>query len=789
LPSSRHDVRAARDDQREIRRMKDTLFKKVDYNLTKLIHDIRIGEIGLPDIQRPFVWKTSKVRDLFDSMYRGYPVGYFLFWQATTQAASDGYRKIGLDDKQHPPRLLIVDGQQRLTSLYAVLTGTPVVRDDYRNERLQIAFRPTDQVFEVADATVKNDPEFIADISQLWSGEEPYGRFVRAFLERLRSRREVDQEEEYDLEEIIDRLRDLQGYPFTALELSSDVDEEQVAEVFVRINSAGTLLSQADFILTLMSVFWDKGRRALEEFARDSRQPSDSGASPYNHFLQPEPDQMLRVSVALAFRRARLQFVYSILRGKDLKTGEFSSERRDAQFASLADAQGLVLDVQAWQDFLKVLIRAGYRSGAQVTSKMGLIYTYAIYLIGRRDYEVDSHRLRNVIARWFFMTSLTGRYTNSPETVMEQDLARLREVEDADSFVKLLDGIIKETLTGDYWTITLPGALATTGAYSPTLFAHYAALNILDARLLFSNLKVSELLDPATKGKRSAIERHHLFPKGYLSKIGVKGGKQNRIANLALVEWPDNAKISDEAPADYWPAMRARFDEAELKPMLYWHGLPDHWETMEYDEFLTERQRGIAGVIRDGFTRLWEDRAPAEAEAEQLLTKHANETRRAPTEELIAGGEGTFVEFKVSARWSHIQGLKEKESEVEVIRTLAGFLNAKGGTLLIGVHDTDGAIGLARDYKSLQKRPNRDGFENWLTTDVIRLRLGAQVMPHLRVAFESVGGSEICRVDAEPSPEPVYVDGKRFFLRVNNTTQELGLADAVAYVKRRWPGR
>ena len=117
-------------------------------------------------------------------------------------------------------------------------------------------------------------------------------------------------------------------------------------------------------------------------------------------------------------------------------------------------------------------------------------------------------------------------------------------------------------------------------------------------------------------------------------------------------------------------------------------------------------------------------------------------------------------------------------------------MNAKGGTLLLRVHDTTGRWDWARDYKSLQKRPNRDGFENWLTTDVIRLRLGAQVMSHLTVRFEPAADrAEICRIDAEPSPDPVYVDGKRFFLRVNNTTQELGLADAVAYVKKRWPGR
>jgi hypothetical protein len=761
-----------------------TVFKKVDYTLSRLISGIDLGEIALPDIQRPFVWPNTKVRDLFDSMYRGYPVGYLLFWQTT----SDGYKVVGSGTKQKVPDLLIVDGQQRLTSLYAVLTGTPVVRDNYKEERIQIAFRPLDGTFEVADAAIRRDPEFVPDISELWSKEIPRERFVRFFFGRLRERRQVDEDEEYYLRELLDRVFDLQNYPFTALELSSAVEEEHVADVFVRINSAGTLLNQADFILTLMSVFWDKGRRELEEFARASRTPVD-GPSPHNHFLHPDPDQLLRVSIALAFRRARLQFVYSILRGKDLETGEFSSERRDEQFAILESAQTVALDLQNWHEFFKALIRAGYRSGDTITSKTGLLYAYTLFLIGKRDFRVDPFKLRDVIARWFFMTAITGRYTSSPESVMEQDLARLRDVKDEAGFIGLLDGIVEEALTNDYWAITLPNQLGTSAARSPALSAYYAALSLLDAKVLFSKLKVAELLDPATKAKRAAIERHHLFPKGYLSRTGIKGTQQNRIANMALVEWPDNAKISDRPPAEYWPELARRFGDAELRPMLYWHGLWSDWELMDYQDFLIERQKALAVVIRDGFAVLWGGaRASDAVRVDREMTKHANESRRTPTKELIDGGEGAFVEFKESARWSHIQGEKEKTSELEVIRTIAGFANAKGGTLLIGVSDQQEVVGLGRDFKSLQKRPDRDGFENWLTTDVIRLRLGASTMPHISVSFEDLDGRVICRADVEPAPSPTYVDGKRFFVRVGNTTQELGIADVVEYVKKRWQG-
>jgi hypothetical protein len=214
--------------------MSAILFKEVKYPLSTLLQEVEMGEIGLPEIQRPFVWPNAKVRDLFDSMYRGFPVGYLLFW---VNGLPDVHRQIGTDLKQKVPRLLIVDGQQRLASLYTVLKGIPIVREDYRQERVYIAFRPRDQKFEVADAAILRDPEFIPDISALWSGKITRTQFVNNYIAKLREAREVTEQEGYQLSEVIDRLYDLQTYPFTVLELSQAVGEEDVAEVFVRIKS------------------------------------------------------------------------------------------------------------------------------------------------------------------------------------------------------------------------------------------------------------------------------------------------------------------------------------------------------------------------------------------------------------------------------------------------------------------------------------------------------------------------------------------------------------------------
>ena len=128
-----------------------------------------------------------------------------------------------------------------------------------------------------------------------------------------------------------------------------------------------------------MSVFWDDGRTALETFCRQARAPSGDGPSPYNHFIEPSPDQMLRVGIGLACKRARLEHVYSILRGKDLETGRFSEARRDEQFGRLRDAQDKVLNLQHWHDFMLCLRKAGYRTQRMISSQNGPhIHLYAL---------------------------------------------------------------------------------------------------------------------------------------------------------------------------------------------------------------------------------------------------------------------------------------------------------------------------------------------------------------------------------------------------------------------------
>lgn len=750
--------------------MSETVFTKVDYDLGSLVKYIGLGEIGLPDIQRPFVWKNAKVRDLFDSMYKGYPVGYLLFWQ---NALVNSARTIGTDIKQKTSRLVIVDGQQRLTSLYAVIKNIPVLRENFENEQIQIAFNPLEEKFEVADAAICRDKSFIPDISILWSEDAKITRIIRDYLDNLRGNREISETEELAIEDNILKLQGLLGFPFTALELASEIDEEAVSDVFVRINSKGTPLNQADFILTLMSVFWDEGRAELERFCRESRKPSRGEASPYNHFIEPSPDQLLRVGVGVAFKRARLQYVYSILRGKDLETEKFSDERRVQQFELLKDAQKRTLNLQYWHDFMNCIRQAGFRSGKMISSQNNMLFSYMLYLIGRTEYKVPEFDLRRVIARWFFMSAVTGRFTGSPESAMEFDLARLRDVDTAEGFVKTLSQICDITLTSDFWAVSLPNDLATSSPRSPSLFAYHAALVLLDARALFSKIKAADLLDPLMHSNRSAVERHHLFPKGFLSKQGITAIRDtNQIANYALVEWGDNNDISDEAPADYLPDMKARFSQTELERMYRLNALPSNWEHLEYREFLEKRRELMAQVIADGYSTL------VEGEIEEELG-----TAEFDLSKVVINGESEAVEFKSTLRTNLHTGNKDPRMEASVLKTLAGFLNTNGGMLVIGVSDDGSPVGIqADDFE------NEDKMSLHLV-NIVKSRMGVQAMTNLHAHFDDHDDCRVMVVKCRKSPNPIFLkdgDTERFYIRTGPSTTELSASQSQEYIQQRF---
>ena len=336
---------------------------------------------------------------------------------------------------------------------------------------------------------------------------------------------------------------------------------------------------------------------------------------------------------------------------------------------------------------------------------------------------------------------------------------------------------MRSNFTGDYWKISLPNRLDTSSARSPVLFAYWAALNLLDAELLFSDLRIRELLDPTVSAPRS-IERHHLFPKAYLAAKGVTITRQvNAIANMAFLDWPENATIGANDPLEYWPAMSGAMDTERLKRQVQWHALPVGWEQLDYPAFLDRRRDLIARVVREGFDRLWDARG---VEPSSTL------------EDLLALGESQTLELKATARWNVRAGRADKKMEHIIIKTVCGFLNAEGGTLLIGVDDDGSARGLLDDMQTLGGKANRDGYELFLRQNLDN-GLSNQTAGLVGIRFEQLNGFDVCVVSVAASGKPVFSEAyeggpgpTEFWVRIGNATKQLHGDDMVEYQNVHW---
>ena len=599
------------------------------WTVHELVTGVSAGQIRLPDLQRPFVWSNSKVRDLIDSMYRGYPVGELMFWENRDESHE---RVIGSNDKPQDATMQVIDGQQRLTSLYAVMKGLPVWREDYTKERIRIAFNPISERFDVPTPVIEKSGEWIADIVTIFT--DPFTTRDAYFSKLKDAGRELNPDDRRKIEVAINRVFDLTKYGFQVVQVKKSVSREEVADIFVRINSEGVSLKSADFILTWMSVFWEEGRSQLEQFARDSRFSAVALSqitgekitwTPHNPYLTLTPGQLVRVVVGFGLRRGRLSDAYNRLRGRDPRTREINIEFMEAELAKLKTGQAQVLKRVHWDEFLKAVERSGFRTAEMITSDNTVLYSYILWLIGRVEHGVSIDELREVMARWLFIAQLTGRYTNSPESQIQDDLARLEAIEGSDpkAFVNALEELLAAAAPPDWWTVTLPENLFTSSTISPSFVGYIAALNILEAEALLSTLKVRDWINPARR-EIKGIEKHHLFPKNYLkTKLKVTQTRRiNQIANYALVEWSDNIEISDAAPSDYWPSYlkSKKIDADRLSAQMSWHALPDNWTSMEFDEFLKARRALMARVIHEGYKRLTDpnyqpDLSPFETES------------------------------------------------------------------------------------------------------------------------------------------------------------------------------
>lgn len=585
------------------------LYTPVPSNLDDLLRDVDNGRIGLPDLQRPFVWKDVTVRDLLDSMIKGYPVGHIMLWRypAGYEAAS----RIGNSGRDYPMERLVIDGQQRLTSLLAALYGRSVKDENFNERGIRIAFNPLLREFQVWSQAYERAAEWISEVSQIFkaadAGNIPglrkqYIRTVNEAHAKAKLPSLTDEEEER-IEKNIQDVVNLKGYVLPSLEISAEASEEDVADIFVRVNSGGKKLTEKNFIDTLLAVYDPETHDLIEKFCEESRKPA-SGTS-YNYILDVDPAHLIRVAVALAFSRARLRYAYMMLRGKDLESGRVSDETRAANLKAFRAEIDRVIDINNWHAFLNLFADAGYVVKNLVASENAVVFSYALYLTGKYRYGVGVVALKRVITKWIFMATITGFYTGSTETEVERMYADLRAVKDGQGFVDYLDALIASRMSDDFFNIQLTKAFSNSAANAPEWFGFVASLNVLNAPMWFGNTALSKYLLPGANGTKKALDRHHIFPKEYLTRIGITDDRlRNQAANFVYIEASLNIDISDDAPRVYARKLRDALGPEAFRASCEANAIPENFDELGFDEFVEERKKLMVRKVRDAFGRL-----------------------------------------------------------------------------------------------------------------------------------------------------------------------------------------
>ncbi len=680
------------------------LFDNIPSKVADLLSDVKNGRIGLPDLQRPFVWKDNKVRELLDSMMKGYPIGYIMLWASPDDYENTGY--IGKNDKMYKrPDDLVIDGQQRLTALLAAMYGVTIKDKNYKERKIRISFNPLTREFAVWTQAYERNPEWISEISSVFAADQEHNisKFRKAYIKTANEGRtknnepELTEDEEDIIEENINDLLNLGIYSLPTLKINSKADEEDVADIFVRVNSGGQNLTEKNFIETLIAVYdndvHDKinkinskadeedvadifvrvnsgGQNLTEKnfietliavydndvhdkinkFCAESRIPAN-GTS-FNQILQVDPSHLIRMSVGVGFRRARLRYAYMLLRGKNLKTGEITQDVREENlkifkesldmvtnlnnwhafmnlFASagylkgslVASSNAVVFSyvlyligkydykvssvVNNWHAFMNLFASAGYLKGSLVASSNAVVFSYVLYLIGKYDYKVSSVELQKIIRKWIFMSTITGFYTGSTESEVEKQFADLRDVHNADEFVAYLNSVIANRFTDDYFEYSLPAELNSSSATSPAWYGYVAAINVLGTPMLFSTAPLSQYFVLGTSGDKNSVDKHHIFPKHYLEEIGYDNDRdRNQIANFTYLDYATNIDISDAPPAEYVGRYRDKLGEDGYKLACAQNALPENFEQLSYPEFLSQRRLLMAQIVKKAYNEL-----------------------------------------------------------------------------------------------------------------------------------------------------------------------------------------
>ncbi len=603
--------------------MEGEKFTNTSLSIKALLGLIEAHDIAIPEIQRPFVWKNVQVRDLMDSLYKGFPTGYIILWKNPNVKLKDGTISSG--------KKVVIDGQQRITALMTAIAAKKIFNSDFHETRVKIAFNPfaaldyergneSAEIFAVQTPAHLKNKIWISDIADIFNTSFSSWTFIPQYLE------DNPNMNGNDLQVVLNRLKGIEATQVGVIELSEKLDIDVVTDIFIRINSKGTALSQGDFVMSKMAADEAHGgnllRKLIDYFAHLSVEPTyydyiasrdtQFAATKYLKMLEwlrndneivydPTCDDVIRVAFMHTIKRARLAELVQLLTGRDFETRDFKEEIAERAFLQMYEGVCNVINEYNFKQFMQTIRSAGFISPKMITSNMALDFAYALFLMLRNSDEPIAERKR-IVQKWYVLSILTGRYSSSPESAFAKDLKLINEVGIRQALKNMEDASLSE----NFWQVALVQNLSYASSINPTYLAYLAAqVYFADFSLLSQNIRVSELL---TLGG----DVHHIFPKKYLSEHNFGRTEYNQTANYAYLDTPVNISIGKNAPKDYFTQALQQCGETKancgsilkeqlLRDNLKANCIPEEIFDMDYTrytEFLEKRRSLMAQKIR-----------------------------------------------------------------------------------------------------------------------------------------------------------------------------------------------
>lgn len=589
--------------------------------ISQILGLIEANDIAIPEIQRPFVWRRSQVRDLMDSLYKGYPTGYIIIWKNPSVKLKNGTLSEG--------KKVLIDGQQRITALMTAIAGKSIIFDDYSEGRVKIAFDPfaalsgdpDAELFAVQTPAHLKSKRWIPDIAELFKPDFGSFKFIRQYVSD-----NPDMDEEA-LNTVLDGLRNLQHCNIGVIELDASLDINIVTDIFIRINSKGTALSQGDFVMSKIAADEDHGgntlRKVVDYFAHLCKDGTfynkikekdlafaSSGYLEKIEWLKddketvydPECDDVLRVAFMHRCKRAKLADLVAMLSGRDFLTREFKIEIVENTYKELETGINNVINGYNFSQFMLAIRSAGFTSKKLVNSVMAIDFAYSIYLLLQESKEIPVEEIKGLVQRWYVLSVLTGRYSASPESAFAKDIRAIEE----NGVKATLKSIEDATLSDNFWNVQLDQNLTYVSSINPTYQVFLAAQIFFKKDSLLSHIPVGELVNLGG-------DIHHIFPKQYLVDNGYDRNAYNQVANYAYLDTPINIKIGKKSPNIYFKealdavlnteniSFRAIKNELEFQNNLKDNCIPIEILDMDhtkYKEFLANRRAKMTALIK-----------------------------------------------------------------------------------------------------------------------------------------------------------------------------------------------